>query len=124
MKEGRGEGNASGREVKDDKVKGDNKVKLYGRAETTEVRGKEKMEEMRSETRRSKSSAHLVFPLDHFFFLALPPLPSFFLGVLAGVLASFFGSFFAPMASGDGGNHEYSNLPRQFKTVENIGKWA
>merc|ERR1719179_126240 len=39
----------------------------------------------------------LVFPLDHFFFLALPPPPSFFLGVLEGVLASFLGSFLAPM---------------------------
>jgi len=30
--------------------------------------------------------------LDHFFFLALPPPPSFFLGVFEGVLASFLGS--------------------------------
>merc|ERR1719239_683813 len=42
-------------------------------------------------------SLSLVFPLDHFFFLALPPPPSFFLGVFEGVLASFLGSFLAPM---------------------------
>ena len=38
-----------------------------------------------------------VFPLDHFFFLALPPPPpSFFLGVLEGVLEVALVSFFAP----------------------------
>ena len=44
-----------------------------------------------------KTGPNLVFPLDHFFFLALPPPPSFFLGVFEGVLASFLGSFLAPM---------------------------
>merc|ERR1712172_186038 len=42
----------------------------------------------------------LVFPLDHFFFLALPPPPpSFFLGFLVGApFAPALGSFLAPIS--------------------------
>ena len=53
----------------------------------------------------------LVFPLDHFFFLALPPPPpSFFLGFLAGAFEVAFVSFFAP----------YNTKRRQIKELNRV----